>query len=344
MTELWIKELHQIICASQETYTVYTANGPKERPLPKGQYKTMPNSPTLTDGRIHSYAPVIDTGPEMHRLVDELRSESFLAAHPIAQAAFAHYAYVCIHPFADGNGRVARALASIYLYRSPGVPLIVFVDQRNEYYDALAYADGGNPLPFVQFVATRTIDAIGIIRSMLQRSGPTVDVAVAGLKSLFNSGAQDIELQAAGVRLRNLAAAEAQKQIDALPLPPQLSVNANPLHVAQVPPPPGYSSVGNDGSWFLRATSSWPHTIDVIMAAAAFIRQSSSVPSELLMSSSVVTPGNGSIPTDGLEVWLRELVPVESETLKLKLSGWIEGKIADLLAEAARQAESAASS
>lgn len=330
ITELWIKELHEIICASQDTYTVFTVTGPQEHPLPKDRYKEMPNSPTLADGRVHAYAPVIDTVPEMQRLINELRSESFLSAHPVVQAAYAHYAYVCIHPFADGNGRLARALSSVYLYRSPGVPFIVFADQRNEYYDALEAADSGDPFPFVHFVMTRTIDAIGIIRSMLTRSGPSITATVADLNKLFDSGAQDPELQAAAIRLRNLAAAEAMKQLQALSLPSQLAVRANPGHVTQVPPPPGYGAIGNDGSWYINARSTWPHEIRASIYIAVFVKVKDSAPSEILMASR---------PEDGLEVWMRELEPVESETLKLKLAGWIEGKIAELLDAVTKKAQ-----
>lgn len=342
VSELWIKELHEIICRSQDTYTVYTAAGPQDRPLPKGQYKTMPNSPTLSDGRVHAYAPVLDTGPEMQRLIEELRAPEFQSAHPLLQAAYSHYAYVCIHPFADGNGRVARALASVYLYRSPGLPLIVFADQRNEYYDVLEAADGGDPLPFVHFIATRTIDGIGLVRSMLQRTGPPIAETVAGLNALFDSEAQDDELVAAAVRLRNIAAAEAQKQLKALPLPPQLQVAASAGFVRQVPPPPGYGAVGNDGSWYLQVRSSWPHQIRSLLFVSAFVRTGPPASSELLMGAT--PPGIGTRdmppPSDGLEVWLRELVPMETETLRLKLAAWVEGKIGELLAEASRQASS----
>lgn len=341
VSELWIRELHAIICRSQESYTVFTPLGPQESPLPKGQYKTMPNSPTLSDGRVHAYAPVLDTGPEMQRLVAELRSFEFLNAHPLIQAAYSHYAYVCVHPFADGNGRVARALASVYLYRSPGLPLIVFADQRNDYYDALEAADGGNPFPFIQFVATRTIDGIGIIRSMLQRSGPSLSTTVASINELFNSGG-DRELQAAGVRLRNLATAEAKKQLGALSLPTELQVVANAMHILQVPPPTGYGVIGNDGSWYMKAGSSWPHSIRALVYVAVFTRIDTTAASQLLMAASppLGRGGRPSAPADGLEVWLRELVPVESEALKLKLTAWIEGRIGELLAEVARQAES----
>ena len=132
MTEVWIRELHATVCASQESYAVITAVGPQEQTLPKGEYKTQPNSPlNFANNVIHGYAPPLDTPSEMARMVHELRTEAFERAHPVLQAAYAHAAFVCIHPFADGNGRVSRALASMFLYRSPGIPLVIFADQKS---------------------------------------------------------------------------------------------------------------------------------------------------------------------------------------------------------------------
>lgn len=174
-SEQWIRELHAVVCASQGTYTVVTDNGVDERPLMKGAYKELPNSPVnLETGEVHAYAPPIDTPPEMSRLVDELRSEAFLSAHPILQAAYAHYAFVCIHPFADGNGRVSRALASTFLYRAPGIPLVIFADQKPGYIDALESADEGDPSRFVTFVRERAIDTMNMM-SIEMRRAPTPD-------------------------------------------------------------------------------------------------------------------------------------------------------------------------
>ena len=146
VSEKAVREIHELICAGQETYRVITSAGWQERPLPKGGYKETPNNPTsrLT-GEMHAYAPPMDVPAEMRRLVDELRSMAFAEAHPILQAAYAHYGVVAVHPFADGNGRVARALASGYLYRRPGVPLVIFADQKDAYLDGLEEADQGRP-------------------------------------------------------------------------------------------------------------------------------------------------------------------------------------------------------
>ncbi|MCQ4360630.1 Fic family protein [Mycobacterium gordonae] len=322
ISEVWIKEVHQIICKSQKTHKVYTPAGIQEHPLIKGTYKSMPNSPTLADGRVHAYAPVLDTAPEMQRLVEELRSLNFQDAHAVVQAAYAHYAYVCIHPFADGNGRVARALSSVYLYRYPGVPLIVFADQRNRYYDALEQADDGKPGPFVRFIADQTIDAINLIRTQLSNTAPPVADTLTSLSELFDPGARDEELVAGGLRLVAMAMEEAKRQIAELRLPEGLAVRVNPNRPAPLlKPPTGYVDLGREGGWNMHAHCAFP-IVNVFASVNTFLRQSAAAPSDLLMASR---------HNNGLEVWLREVTPSAGELLKLKLTSWVEARIAEML-------------
>jgi Fic family protein len=47
-----------------------------------------------------------------------LNSEETKELHPIFKAAITHYYLVYIHPFVEGNGRVARAFATLVLYDS----------------------------------------------------------------------------------------------------------------------------------------------------------------------------------------------------------------------------------
>jgi Fic family protein len=143
VVEALIRALHEQVCAAQETYRVWTSHGWQDQGLVRGEYKGLPNNPLRKDGREHAYAPVERVQEEMQRLVTELGSEAFDQAPAPVQAAYAHYAFVSIHPFADGNGRVARALASIYLVRATSVPFLLFADQKAGYLDALEAADEG---------------------------------------------------------------------------------------------------------------------------------------------------------------------------------------------------------
>lgn len=65
--------------------------------------------------------------PAAHRLDDEMKTflhwfESVHDIDPVIKAALAHLWFVTIHPFADGNGRIARAIADLTLARSDGMP------------------------------------------------------------------------------------------------------------------------------------------------------------------------------------------------------------------------------
>jgi len=60
--------------------------------------------------------------------------------HPVVVAALAHYKLVTIHPFVDGNGRVARLLMNLLLLQS-GYPLaIIKKEQRAQYIAAIEQA------------------------------------------------------------------------------------------------------------------------------------------------------------------------------------------------------------
>lgn len=168
ITQVWIRRIHEEITAPQETYLVHTSAGAQRQSLPRGEYKSHPNHVRTSDGGVHAYAPVSSTPAEMERLISELGKAEFQAAHPIIQASYVHYAFVAIHPFADGNGRVARALASVFTYRSASVPLLILNDERDRYFEALTSADRRRPQDFVDFIGKTAGDAVELARDNLE--------------------------------------------------------------------------------------------------------------------------------------------------------------------------------
>ena len=62
-------------------------------------------------------------------------------ADPIIVAAVMGFAFVFLHPFADGNGRVGRTLMNYYFMTHDHPPLIIFEDNKDTYYAALAVFD-----------------------------------------------------------------------------------------------------------------------------------------------------------------------------------------------------------
>lgn len=330
VTEVWIRELHSVICASQETFTVLTATGPQAQPLPKGTYKTYPNSPTLPSGQVHAYAPVLDTAAEMGRLVRELNSGSFARAHPVVQSAYAHYAFVCIHPFADGNGRVARALASVYLYRRPGVPLIVFADQKTEYLDALELADGGHPASFVGFIEQRVLDAIELVRIHLRnRTAPPLSRSLDALASSLTGpgGLPHLEVDAVANRILSLVVSELSSQFAQVEAPSVIAT-VNLRSGTPIEAPEGSRSVKADPRYVeVSLTVAEPVTKRVGSFIAAYPALQS--PN---LADFVVTTTSGQTP---LQIHIREIHPSETEVLRLKLNAWIEVEVETLVSQLA---------
>jgi Fic family protein len=186
ISQAWVRSLHEILTEPQETYSVITAAGPQEQPLPAGQYKVYPNHVTLPGGAHHAYAPVNDTQSEMTRLIDGLNTAEFNSAHPVLQCSYAHFALTAIHPFADGNGRVARALASVWLLRELSIPLVIFTEEKADYLSSLRQADGRDYQAFVDFVSEHTTDSVMLTLEMIDRSKvPALEKSLADLRSLL---------------------------------------------------------------------------------------------------------------------------------------------------------------
>ena len=77
--------------------------------------------------------------------------------HPVEFAARAHKEFVFIHPFIDGNGRVARLLMNLCLIRKGYTIAIIPPILRGEYIALLEKAHQ-NERPFVEFIADRVAE------------------------------------------------------------------------------------------------------------------------------------------------------------------------------------------
>jgi Fic family protein len=205
IAEAWIRDLHAQLCSAQTHYGARNILGEDvQRPLQHGQYKAEPNHVVTRSGNVHLYASVEETVPEMGRLVETLQSDAFTTLHPVDQVAYAHYGLVTIHPFSDGNGRMARALASVFSYRAYRVPLLITVDQRTAYFDALEAADAGDFLLFRRFVRDRIADSILLLSESVRnaRLGTPLD-GVQQVRRVFETkgGYSHVEVDRAGFQL-----------------------------------------------------------------------------------------------------------------------------------------------
>ncbi len=165
LTEMDIRNLNHMILA--EDFYKTDKNGNRYK-IHVGVYKTRPNSVITATGEEFAYASPEETSSLMYSLVtwfnDEMKKGELT---PIELAALLHYRYIRIHPFEDGNGRIARLLLN-YVMLHYGYPMIVIQSvQKSDYLTALHKADvnvgltpsdGANATleqisPFVEYLA-----------------------------------------------------------------------------------------------------------------------------------------------------------------------------------------------
>ncbi|WP_110954725.1 Fic family protein [Anaerosinus massiliensis] len=92
--------------------------------------------------------------PDMVNKLNKLRA----VEHPVVFAAKLHQKFVYIHPFVDGNGRVARLLMNMTLLQD-GYPIVVIPPIcRSEYISALEKGHENEDL-FIQLIMERVVEA-----------------------------------------------------------------------------------------------------------------------------------------------------------------------------------------
>ena len=149
-----INQLHQQVTRHQETAEGRDPLGNKTKiKLLKGKFKEWENNPTRPDGTQILYCPPEHVVSEMDNLVGIYNRLSLSGTHILILAAWVHHAFTTIHPYQDGNGRVARLLGSLILIKGGLFPLTVLREEAKvKYLNALEQADGGNPQPFVTYL------------------------------------------------------------------------------------------------------------------------------------------------------------------------------------------------
>jgi excisionase family DNA binding protein len=80
----------------------------------------------------------------MDEFIDWLQNNNL--DHPIKMAVDAHFKFVSIHPFVDGNGRTARLLMNLILMQDGYPPVIVRKEDREEYIKSLEKGQTKNDL------------------------------------------------------------------------------------------------------------------------------------------------------------------------------------------------------
>jgi Fic family protein len=99
-----------------------------------GQYRTKP---VILTGSVFEPPPVSAVPGLMHTLFETQLPTWQKSLHPVIVAALAHYQLVNIHPFLDGNGRLARLMMNYWVIHAGYSPIIIPPVLRIAYLNAL---------------------------------------------------------------------------------------------------------------------------------------------------------------------------------------------------------------
>ena len=177
LTAFYIKSLHQRLTLSQETCEAEDQFGNTVKvPLLKGAWKKQSNNPKRPDGSIHEYCPPEQVQGEIDQMLEWHVAHEGMDVCAEVEAAWLHHRFAQIHPFQDGNGRVARALTGAVFLKADHLVLVIRDEEhRKRYINALEAADGGDLKPLVDLFADIQItDLREAMQSIRELRGETI--------------------------------------------------------------------------------------------------------------------------------------------------------------------------
>ena len=140
LSEIFIRDLNRTILAGD--YYKVSNDGNYQYKIHTGVYKTRPNSVITPAGEMFDYASPEETPSLMGDLVKWYNTEEQKAVlSAVELAALFHYRYIRIHPFEDGNGRIARLLVNYILLRHNYPMVVIPTADRKNYLNALSKCD-----------------------------------------------------------------------------------------------------------------------------------------------------------------------------------------------------------
>jgi len=157
ITERVVKKLHQMIIPDPFD---------EEMEVNPGVYKTEPNEVILNPEFTHSIGEKVEflepekVAEELNKLITKTnnllnppkRQKEKYTLHPLLIAAAFHLEFELIHPFNDGNGRLGRILMNLILMQCGYPPVLIKLDERDEYLNSLNKARNEGIEIFTEFL------------------------------------------------------------------------------------------------------------------------------------------------------------------------------------------------
>ncbi len=169
ITEHFIKSLHQLLLSGIEyTYAKGRDGQLIQKPLTLGKYKIRPNHVLTVSGKIHHYSEPEQVQIEMEKLLHWYHSKEAQNISVVERASIFHYRFVSIHPFDDGNGRLARLLMNLILMKDGYPPCIIQNENRKRYLSELEKIDETQTFDFFTlFIAEELLKTMEIVYNLM---------------------------------------------------------------------------------------------------------------------------------------------------------------------------------
>ena len=201
LTEGDVRDLHKIILVEPYQSAAQTPDGQETtKTISIGEYKKLPNHVKTLTGEIHYYATPEEVPIKMHEWVqwyNQARHNKKI--HPSVLAAFVHHRFVAIHPFDDGNGRLARILMNLILMKNGYPPAIIKLKERTDYYAALNQADKNEYVPIIEFVAEAVLESMNLYLKAAKgesiEDSSDLDKEIALFKRSFEKTYKQLDLE-----------------------------------------------------------------------------------------------------------------------------------------------------
>ncbi|MFK7799045.1 MAG: Fic family protein [Aureispira sp.] len=166
LTESLMKEFHALILVPD-----YDNSKEKDVEINPGHWKTTPNylltptrekleflSPEAVPAAMNELINWVNN--HLHQNTLNRHNKKKYQLHPLRVACGFHKRFIDIHPFGDGNGRMARILMNLILMQQGYMPAIVYLEQRQEYYSALNTSTFEDISPLASYIGQNLMQSM----------------------------------------------------------------------------------------------------------------------------------------------------------------------------------------
>jgi len=169
----FLNQAHAILLENDNLEVDTTTDG-LAHIVPLGRFRATPCYTCHDSEEIH-FCPVPQLEKEMAwfiKVAQQIITEKDM--DPFRAAAWIHHTFVRIHPFADGNGRMARIISSIPLLKADLPPIFVATESKKQYFENLKEADEENDVDLLAgFLQTQVFAAL---KKVLEYNGQDTSI------------------------------------------------------------------------------------------------------------------------------------------------------------------------